>query len=358
MAQNVSLAYGDLTIDNTTVAELCASIKDLYPDRTDAFHVQFILGFLYIVVCLCGVCGNILVIYVALCEKISFTVRTVFIVNLACSDLTTGLTSLPITAISTIFTREWVFGWLVCYFIGFLQGCSIFASSFTLISIAVDRYFLIVQPHINRVTYRRACIAVSIFWMTAAVLSSPMIVFMKVVTYPQVCGEFCEEQWPSQTDRRIYGILVPLVQFGVPVICTSACYIMISNRLGAQIKTRQSQQRMLPESERRLIQRRRRTNRMMAAMVAGFVLMWLPWNFANLARDLKFDAYFLKSDDFNLTFAICHLVAMTSTACNPVIYSFFNESFRSAIKRMILGRRGWSDSSRSGGTTLKSRVHL
>lgn len=74
--------------------------------------------------------------------KPSFTVRTVFVGSLACSDLLTSMTSLPVTAVN-LFTDEWPFPAFICPGVGFLQALSIFQSSFTFTSIAVDRFILI-----------------------------------------------------------------------------------------------------------------------------------------------------------------------------------------------------------------------
>lgn len=74
--------------------------------------------------------------------KPSFTVRTVFVGSLACSDLLTAMTSLPVTAVN-LFTEVWPFPAFVCPSVGFMQAFSIFQSSFTFTAIAVDRFLVI-----------------------------------------------------------------------------------------------------------------------------------------------------------------------------------------------------------------------
>lgn len=109
----------------------CSSIQTQDPDLVDQVPIQAIFGVLYGVVMVLGLGGNALVIYSVGFKRIHFNVRNVFIISLALSDIMIGVTSLPMTAVS-IFSREWLFGRIVCRCIGFIQGSSIFISSFTL----------------------------------------------------------------------------------------------------------------------------------------------------------------------------------------------------------------------------------
>lgn len=132
--------YYDRLFDNT-----CVPIQSVYPDRIDAIGVQLSFAAVYAIVWLLAVAGNLFVLYIAAFKRsISFTVSTVFISSLACSDIIMSVTSLPVTAV-TILSRDWLFPTWACQF-GVFQGGSIFISSFTLTAIAIDRYFLIVHP--------------------------------------------------------------------------------------------------------------------------------------------------------------------------------------------------------------------
>lgn len=110
---------------------ICFPIQQQYPDLVDNVGIQAIFGVLYGIVMVLGLGGNALVIYSVGFKRINFNVRNVFIISLALSDIMIGVTSLPMTAIS-IFSREWLFGRIICRCIGFIQGSSIFISSFTL----------------------------------------------------------------------------------------------------------------------------------------------------------------------------------------------------------------------------------
>uniref|UniRef100_A0A915PIA5 G-protein coupled receptors family 1 profile domain-containing protein n=1 Tax=Setaria digitata TaxID=48799 RepID=A0A915PIA5_9BILA len=261
--------------------------------------------------------------------QVSLSVRTIFIGSLAISDVVVSLTSLPVTAV-TIFTRDWVFPPVFCKFIGVFQGGSIFVSSFTFTAVAVDRLLLILFPHRKILTFERTFFIVVSIWTIGYAMSLPVGIFSVTVTYFPYCGTFCEESWPDSTTdgesrmERIYGISVLTLQFGMPVIICSLCYWKISRVISRQIEKRKEQQFLLKESERRLQDRRTRSNRMMVCMVLSFVLAWLPLNLINLSRD-----FYGVSSLFSIMFALCHVIAMTSAVWNPVIYTWFNPQLRS-----------------------------
>lgn len=69
---------------------------------------------------------------------------------------------------------------------------------------------------------------------------------------------------------------------------------------------------------------------MMACMVLGFILAWLPLNLINLSRDFNG-----VSTWFSTIFALCHVIAMISAICNPIIYTWFNPNLRAILKSMV-----------------------
>ncbi|CAJ0933128.1 unnamed protein product, partial [Mesorhabditis belari] len=245
-----------------------------------------------------------------------------------------SLTSLPITAVVT-FTRVWVFPAFLCNLIGVFQGGSIFVSSFTLTAIAIDRCIFILKPNREVIGFSRAVPTVFLIWLWGYMLAFPVGLFSKTTSFLGYCGEFCEETWPDEDAdgfskiRRLYGITVLLLQFGIPTVISSLCYYMISRVMNCQLEKRRGQ-KLLPDREVQLVSRKTRANRMMISMVGGLVLAWMPLNVMNLLRD--FFQFGGTTPWFSTVFALCHVVAMTSAVWNPLIYSWFNPQFRTAIK--------------------------
>ncbi|KAL6738365.1 hypothetical protein Aduo_011920 [Ancylostoma duodenale] len=319
----------------------CTSIQDTVFEAIDLTAVRALFAVLYSLVWVAAIVGNTLVLYVVSFNQVSLSVRSVFIGCLAVSDLLMSLTSLPWTAV-TLFTREWIFPKPICKLIGVFQGGSIFVSSFTLTVIALDRCLLIIRPNKEFIGYNRAVAIVVAIWVLGYSLALPTGIFSKAVSFEKICGVFCEEIWPdtsesglSSPSRRLYGLSVLLSQFGIPALISSVCYWLISRVMSSQLERRRGHT-LLKESEEKLVNRKTRANRMMIAMVLGFIFAWMPLNAINLYRDLGSS---VNSPWFSTVFALCHVLAMTSAALNPVIYSWFNPQFRSAIQSLCSGQR-------------------
>ncbi|KAK6746496.1 hypothetical protein RB195_000019 [Necator americanus] len=318
----------------------CTRIQDRSFEAIDLTAVRAIFAVLYCLVWVAAIVGNVLVLYVVSFNQVSLSVRSVFIGCLAVSDLLMSLTSLPWTAV-TLFTREWIFPKPICKLIGVFQGGSIFVSSFTLTIIALDRCLLITRPNREFIGYNRAIAIVVGIWVLGYSLALPTGIFSKAVSFETICGVFCEEIWPDtesgliSPSRRLYGLSVLLSQFGIPALISSVCYWLISRVMSSQLERRRGQT-LLKESEEKLVNRKARANRMMIAMVLGFIFAWMPLNAINLYRDLGSS---VGSPWFSTVFALCHVLAMTSAALNPVIYSWFNPQFRSAIQSLCRGQR-------------------
>ncbi|KAK5977439.1 Neuropeptide Y receptor [Trichostrongylus colubriformis] len=326
----------------------CTSIQDSMSETIDLTAVQIVFCVLYCLVWVAAIVGNTLVLYVVSFNQVSLSVRSVFIGCLAVSDMLMSLTSLPWTAI-TIFTREWIFPKLICKLIGVFQGGSIFVSSFTLTVIALDRCLLILKPNKELIGYHRAMAIVVAIWATGYALALPVGIFSRTVSFEGLCGVFCEEIWPDAMEsgrsdgRRLYGLSVLLSQFGIPALISSICYWLISRVMSSQLERRRGHT-LLKESEEKLVNRKARANRMMIAMVLGFIFAWMPLNAINLYRDW---GSVINKPWFSTVFALCHVSAMTSAALNPVIYSWFNPQFRKAIQSLCSGDR----------KTIKNKYH-
>lgn len=94
-------SIGNDSDQKEVIDQLCIPVQVAAPDMVDEPVVQTTLGFFYALIWFCGVLGNITVLYVVILRRVEFSVRTVFIISLACSDLLMGFTSLPVTAVTT-----------------------------------------------------------------------------------------------------------------------------------------------------------------------------------------------------------------------------------------------------------------
>ena len=105
----------------------------------DRIHYSIMLA--YIIMIILGAVGNILVVIVIVRKATMRTVRNVFILNLAISDMLLCLITMPLT-LAEVLSHYWPFGHfpVLCKLFGTLQAISIFVSSITITAIALDRY--------------------------------------------------------------------------------------------------------------------------------------------------------------------------------------------------------------------------
>ncbi|KAK9501529.1 hypothetical protein O3M35_012236 [Rhynocoris fuscipes] len=120
------------------------------------------------------------------------------------------------------------------------------------------------------------------------------------------------------------------IQFVVPFIVVTFCYVRVSVKLNDRAKSKPGAKTSRKEEADR--ERKKRTNRMLIAMVTIFGVSWLPINLMNVINDL----YIPTSTwvYYNFFFFLSHAVAMSSTCYNPFLYAWLNDNFRKEFKQV------------------------
>ena len=67
-------------------------------------------------------------------------------------------------------------GPVICKLVPYVQGVSVCASVYTLVAVAVERYYSICQPWKSRISTRKCRKIIGCIWVAAALLTSPWIV--------------------------------------------------------------------------------------------------------------------------------------------------------------------------------------
>lgn len=154
-----------------------------YDPILDVGTIQIFFCVLYATVFVLGVFGNALVCYVVLRNRAMQTVTNIFITNLALSDILLCLLAVPFTPMYT-FIGRWAFGKTLCHFMPYAQGCSIYISTLTLTSIAIDRYFVIIYPFKPRMKLSTCITIIIAIWLVALLATLPYGLYMKILTLP------------------------------------------------------------------------------------------------------------------------------------------------------------------------------
>ncbi|XP_022255927.1 prolactin-releasing peptide receptor-like [Limulus polyphemus] len=304
--------------------------------QTTPFHdyvtsipsVQVFFYCLYVIIFVTGICGNVLVCYVVFRNKSMQTVTNIFITNLALSDILLCTFAVTFTPLY-IFLRQWIFGSVFCHLLTYVQGVSVYISAITLMSIAIDRFFVIIYPFQPRLKVSWCLMIVVSIWIIAALLTMPYGIFISLIV---VRGRpYCEEEWPHETSRRVFGLCTSVLQFVVPFIIISICYLKVCTKLRDRARTKPGNKSLRKEELER--ERTRKTNRMLIAMVVIFGVSWLPLNVYNLVVDFHIPA--LSWEYLTLFFVLSHSIAMSSTCYNPFLYAWLNENFRKEFKMVL-----------------------
>ena len=280
----------------------------------------------YIIIFILGVFGNCLVCYVVLRNKHMQNVTNYFITNLALADILLCVLAVPFTPLY-FFMGRWVFGSILCTLVAMAQGTSVYVSTLTLTSIAIDRYFVIIHPFRPKLQLNMCYAIIVGIWLFSITATLPYAFYVSQAEFKNIY--YCEEFWPTEFIRRVFSLFTTIMQFVVPFIIISFCYVMISLRMGKRIRAGSRGSRK-EESDR---EKKKRTNRMLIAMVAIFGISWLPVNTIHIIGD-----YFAKASHweyFNLCFFCTHVVAMSSTCYNPFLYAWLNENFRKEFQQVL-----------------------
>ena len=291
---------------------------------------------LYVVIIIFGLFANGLICYVIVKKKKLRTVRNMFIMNLAISDMIMCLLCMPFTLVKLLL-KNWPLGDAMCRMVPWLQAVNVFASTMTITAIACDRYQVIVYPATIKDSTKKwgAATTILVIWFLSVLVGLPLLVYSRLERKEYiyfVSYEMCLEEWPSTAARTVYAGAVMLLQFIIPVIIL----IIIHWRICNFLKTRILQNPTTPMEMNRAMKeakRHRKNSTLLMAIAIMFALCWFPLTLLNLMADFNYFIFMYKN--FLLAFALAHLIAMVSACLNPVIYGWFNSNFRREFTRIV-----------------------
>ncbi|XP_065152049.1 neuropeptide Y receptor type 4 [Paramisgurnus dabryanus] len=300
---------------------------------------------LTIVLCYClvlilGLLGNILLICIITHQREPPNVTSILIANLSASDILVCVFCLPFTVVYTLMDH-WIFGALLCRLMPFVQCVSVTVSVLSLVLIALERHQLILHPSGWKPSVPQAYMAVVSVWLLAFVTALPLVAFYLLSSEPYSLLpvplrhlQACLEVWPSQQHKLLYTTSMLLFQYCCPLLLILLCYLRVFLRLRRRQRMLQRQCSRNRGDEHRRIMHSKRINVMLVSLVAAFAVCWLPLNAFNAVADWHHEV--LPVCHYDLLFSFCHLLAMSSTCINPIIYGFLNSNFRKDVASVLL----------------------
>ena len=288
-------------------------------------------GFLF------GVFGNVLVLFAICLDKTLRRIKgNLMILSLAVTDLL--MVSLPMPVLGVHFVLhwpQWNFGETMCRITVYVTSVSGFVSVFTMLFIAIDRYFAIVR---NKIMLKRRNIKLALcsLWLISAVtLVHPRFINSGISEHSfkhgdwKVCSRLDSKVIVAKSSFR--NSLIISVVLGVLIQLVS---LLIYARVGFFL-WRARKGPMGQDMETRITNKKVRALKLMFAIILAYFICWLPYEVATYLRLFPVPT---NNEYIDPTYALmANSLAMLNSSINPLLYALFSEKFRAAY-REIFGR--------------------
>ncbi|XP_004640827.1 C-C chemokine receptor type 1-like [Octodon degus] len=277
---------------------------------------------LYSLVFLIGVVGNVLVVLVLMKYKRLQSMTTIYLLNLALSDLL-SLFTLPFR-INYQVKESWIFGNGMCKLLSGLYYVGLYSEIFFIVLLTIDRYLAIVHTvfALRARTVTLGIITSVVTWALAFLASVPELYFSK--TQWVITQYSCDLYYPYDSHeawRYFQALKLNLLGFILPLLVMVFCYASILNVL-----------------LHRPNQEKAKAVRLIFIIMIIFFLFWTPHNLAVFVSAFQ-EHMFTKSceqyQQLTLALRITEVIANTHCCINPVIYVFVGHRFRKDLRQLF-----------------------
>ena len=301
--------------------------------KSDISHTDLIVQILCISVGFLGVIGNgFVVIVIVNFTQMRRKMTNYFIINQSMVDLACGVftiatyatKSLPLDEMSDDVKDALCRAWLST----FPLWCVLTSSTYNLVALTLERYFKVVHPitHKNTFTKDKAVVVIIMVW-----LIGPLYHLPTGLPTTRMDGDRCliAAVWPSETVRRLYGLVTVAFMFLVPVLIQAYCYVRIIHVLRRRTRPpfRGGVDRQPVDNFSRA---QRNVIKTLVIVSLCYVLCWTGNQMCYLLFNLGTPV------DFGSTFYHVSVIAVFSNCCiNPFVYIFKYEEFQLSIRKLI-----------------------
>ncbi|XP_036389079.1 vasopressin V2 receptor-like [Megalops cyprinoides] len=234
---------------------------------------------------------------------------------------------------------------VVCRLLKYLQVVGMFASTYMIVVMTIDRYQAICNPMVTFQRRRaRWNIPVCVAWVISLIGSLPQIfIFSRVEISPGVfdCWATFIQPWGLKT----YVTWTTLVIFVVPILAVIVCQVRICRavQINLYIKTHQeggtAAAHPLPSrasSVAGVSKARIKTVKMTVVIVLAYIICWAPFFTVQL-----WSVWDLNAPTETAAFTILMLLASLNSCANPCIYLLFSGQLPKKLVAVLC--RGPSD---------------
>lgn len=282
---------------------------------------------LYGLVCIVGLFGNTLVIYVVLRFSKMQTVTNIYILNLAIAD-ECFLIGIPFL-LYTMRICSWRFGEVMCKAYMVSTSITSFTSSIFLLIMSADRYIAVCHP-ISSPRYRTLHIAKlvsALAWSTSAVLMLPVMLYASTVEQEDGINYSCNIMWPDAYKKHsgtTFILYTFFLGFATPLCFILSFYYLVIRKLrsvGPKHTTKSKEKKRA----------HRKVTRLVLTVITVYICCWLPHWMSQLALINSNPAQRDLSRLEILIFLLLGALVYSNSAVNPILYAFLSENFRKSF---------------------------
>lgn len=278
---------------------------------------------LYAIVCIVGLFGNTLVIYVVLRFSKMQTVTNMYILNLAIAD-ECFLIGIPFL-ITTMHLGEWTFGKTMCKAYMVSTSITQFTSSIFLFIMSADRYIAVCHP-VSSPRFRSpfvAKIVTAIAWTASVIIMLPVMLYATTIERENK-KMTCNIEWPqdneagSGTTFTLYSLILG---FAIPLTLILGFYYLVIRKL----------QTVGPKSKSKEKKRsHRKVTKLVLTVITVYVLCWLPYWISQVA--LITSPPDICNTRLEITlFVLVGCLGYSNSAMNPILYAFLSDNFKKSF---------------------------
>ncbi|XP_034388115.1 oxytocin receptor like [Cyclopterus lumpus] len=283
-----------------------------------------------VLVLLLALTGNLCVLWAIPTSKHSQSRMYYFMKHLSIADLVVAIFQILPQLIWDI-TFRFYGPDLLCRLVKYLQVVGMFASTYMLVLMSIDRCLAICQP-LRSVHKRKDRFYVVASWTLSLIFSTPQAYIFSLRDVGNGVYD-CWGDFIQPWGAKAYITWMSLSIYIFPVAILSICYGLICFKIwqNFNLKTRKDQflaltqrpsngaQHLCRVSSVRLISRAKiRTVKMTFVVVLAYIVCWTPFFFVQM-----WSAWDPAAPREDVAFIIAMLLASLNSCCNPWIYMFF-----------------------------------
>ncbi|EDV22895.1 uncharacterized protein TRIADDRAFT_4017, partial [Trichoplax adhaerens] len=287
--------------------------------------------FIYCVLIAATVIGNGIVLFIFYKRPSLRIPVNFFIINLAITDILTGLTRQPIIVIDLL-SRGESFIHTICGLSGVTLCVCYVVTIFTLLATALCRYLVIVRSYGRKLSTKVVVIIMSFIWVYGTIdCLLPIFGWNRYVYQPEEYT--CLPDWQDSKGASyiIYILIIDsLIPWTVTAVCYTGIYLFIKKHVHHMLGHLQANTLTVHQQLHcQALQREVKITKVMFLYFLTFILCYMPYCLT---------MFILVPNNFHISHHLVFFVGCLinlNSAINPVLYALSSKKFRKAYNEIF-----------------------